>query len=84
MSAYLIFIRDKTLDAREMAAYAKAAAPTLDGHEAKVLSFYGPHIDLEGGPTEGAVIIEFPDTAAAKAWYHSPAYQAEFETAHSV
>jgi uncharacterized protein (DUF1330 family) len=27
------------------------------------------------GPLEGIVLIEFPDMAAAKAWYESPAYQ---------
>jgi uncharacterized protein (DUF1330 family) len=27
------------------------------------------------GSLEGVVLIEFPDVAAAKAWYESPAYQ---------
>jgi uncharacterized protein (DUF1330 family) len=41
----------------------------------KVLSGYGPHEVLEGDPTEGVVIAEFPSMAAAKAWYDSPAYR---------
>ena len=30
---------------------------------------------LEGNEIEGAVILRFPDMAAARDWYHSPAYQ---------
>jgi uncharacterized protein (DUF1330 family) len=74
MSAYLIFTRDKTLDEHEMAAYSKDASATLAGHEVKVLVFYGAHEDLEGGATEGSVVLEFPTMAAAKAWYDSPSY----------
>jgi uncharacterized protein (DUF1330 family) len=36
--------------------------------------FYGAHEELEGAPTEGTVILEFPN-AAAKAWYGGPAYR---------
>ncbi len=74
MSAYLIFTRDKTLDEQELAVYSKDAAATLAGHEAKPLAFYGSHEDLEGTPTEGVVILQFPSMDAAKAWYNSPAY----------
>lgn len=31
---------------------------------------------LEGAQPEGTVTLEFPSTAAARAWYDSPAYQA--------
>ncbi|MBB6145768.1 uncharacterized protein (DUF1330 family) [Silvibacterium bohemicum] len=75
MSAYLIFTRDKTLDEQEMAIYSKEAAATLAGHEAKPLALYGAHEDLEGPPTEGAVIMQFPSMEAAKAWYDGPAYR---------
>jgi uncharacterized protein (DUF1330 family) len=76
MSAYLVFTREKTLDAKEFETYSKLAGPTLAGHPAEVLAFYGKHEDLEGPATEGTVILEFPDAAAAKAWYNSPAYTA--------
>ena len=33
------------------------------------------HEDLEGAPTEGSVVFEFPNAEAAKAWYDSPAYR---------
>ncbi len=72
MSAYLIFTREKTLDAQELAAYSKEVPPTFAGHSAKLLAVYGKHEDLEGAATEGTVIVEFPSSAEAKAWYDAP------------
>jgi uncharacterized protein (DUF1330 family) len=74
MSAYLVFIREKTLDAGELEIYWSKIRATFVGHEVKVLASYGRHEDLEGSPTEGTVIAEFPSMEAAKAWYDSPAY----------
>jgi uncharacterized protein (DUF1330 family) len=75
MSAYLIFTREKTLDQKELDTYHKLAASTLAGHPGRPLAMYGTHEDLEGAPTEGTVIAEFPTADAAKAWYNSPAYK---------
>ena len=75
MSAYLVFTRDKIFDQAEFDTYSKEAPATLEGHSAKPLAFYGKHEDLEGGPTNGTVIIEFPSAEAAKAWYDGPAYR---------
>jgi uncharacterized protein (DUF1330 family) len=75
MSAYMVFTRDKTLDPLELDIYAKEVPATAAGHELKALAFYGPHQDLEGPPTEGTVILQFPSAAAAKAWYDSPDYR---------
>jgi uncharacterized protein (DUF1330 family) len=75
MSAYMVFTRDKTIDASELATYMKEAGRTMAGHTGKPLAFYGKHEDLEGAPTEGTVILEFPSVDAAKAWYNSPAYR---------
>jgi uncharacterized protein (DUF1330 family) len=75
MSGYLIFVREKTLDAQELAIYSKEVPATLAGHPGKPLAFYGPQEDLEGAATDGTVILEFPTTEAAKAWYNSPAYR---------
>lgn len=75
MSVYMVFTREKTLDAQEMAAYSKEVQPTFAGHDAKFLAAYGKHEDLEGARTEGTVIVEFPSAAAAKAWYDGPAYR---------
>jgi uncharacterized protein (DUF1330 family) len=75
MSAYMIFTRDKMLDPAEMDAYNKNVAATVTGHPGKVLAYYGAHQDLEGAPTEGTVILEFPTRDAALDWYNSPAYK---------
>jgi uncharacterized protein (DUF1330 family) len=75
MSTYMIFTREKTLDEREMATYSKEATATLTGHEVKILAAYGPHEDLEGAATEGTIMLEFPSTEAAKAWYDGAAYR---------
>lgn len=79
MSAYMVFARTKTFDENELAIYGKGAAASAQGHPLKPLAFYGPHEDLEGPPTEGTVILEFPSVEAAKAWYNSPAYRQAWE-----
>lgn len=73
--AYIVFTREKTLDRAELEAYWKEVPASLEGHSIKVLSGYGPHEVWEGDSTEGVVIAEFPSMEAARAWYHSPAYQ---------
>jgi len=75
MSAYAVFTREKTLDQAEMDEYSQKVKATFAGHQIKFHAAYGPHEMLEGDPIEGAVIIEFPTMAEAKAWYNSPAYQ---------
>jgi uncharacterized protein (DUF1330 family) len=75
MKAYLVFTRDKMLDENEMATYSQQVGATFAGHEFKALARYGAHEDLEGPPTEGTVILEFPSAAAAKAWYDGPRYR---------
>src|SRR5882724_13499695 len=74
MSAYVVFIGEKTPDQGELDGYAKGAQTTVAGHEVKVLAVYRLHEDLEGAATQGAVILEFPNMAA-KAWYDSPLYR---------
>jgi uncharacterized protein (DUF1330 family) len=75
MPAYMIFIREQTLDRAELEAYWAKVASTLEGVPIKVLSGYGPHVTLEGPDIEGVVIAEFPSMEAARVWYDSPAYQ---------
>ncbi|MFZ5717965.1 MAG: DUF1330 domain-containing protein [Pseudomonadota bacterium] len=75
MPAYVIFIKNKTHDAEELKVYSQKAGAARGDHQIKPLAFYGPLEVLEGDPAEGVVLIEFPDKAAAKAWYDSPAYQ---------
>ena len=74
MPAYIVFTREKMRDQSSMDTYSKAAGGTLAGHAVKPLVAYGKHETLEGAPIDGAVILEFPNVDAAKAWYNSPAY----------
>ena len=73
MTAYVVFIKDGVNDQAEMAQYNAKAGASTAGHP---LAFYGPTETWEGPVAEGLVIIEFPDMAAARAWYTSPAYEA--------
>jgi uncharacterized protein (DUF1330 family) len=75
MPAYVIFTRERTLEPQELQLYMDQVRATLDGHEFRLLAAYGPWEDLEGPPTEGTVIVEFPTMDAARAWYDSPAYR---------
>ncbi len=75
MPALIVFMRDRVRDKAEFDVYSGLAGPTLAGHTVKPLVAYNRCETLEGAPTEGAVILEFPSMEAAKAWYDSPAYR---------
>ena len=75
MTAYAIFIRERTTDGDALKTYGQLAGPTLAGYDAKPIVAYGPHEVLEGPDVEGVVIVEFPTMEAAKAWYDSPSYR---------
>ena len=79
MAAYIVFMRDRMRDTKEFATYMEAVPPTLEGHPIKPLALYGTIETLEGPLIEGAVIVEFPGLAEAKAWYESPAYKAAMQ-----
>lgn len=76
MTAYVIMVRDRLTDADAFATYGRLAREARGSTPPKPLAFYGAHEELEGPAADGVVILEFPDMAAAKAWYDSPAYQA--------
>ena len=82
MSAYVVFMREKTINQSELEAYWASVAATMDGHPLKVLAAYGKHVTLEGPAIEGVVIAEFPTLEAARAWYESPAYQKAAQHRH--
>jgi uncharacterized protein (DUF1330 family) len=75
MSAYIVFTRESTKSAGELATYSERVGGTLAGHPVTVLAVYGRQEVLEGPEVEGVVILEFPTFAEAKAWYDSPAYR---------
>lgn len=76
MPAYAIFIKNKTLNPDELKTYGQMAGAARGDHQITPLAYYGPLEVLEGDSAEGVVLLQFPDMAAAKAWYDSPAYQA--------
>ena len=75
MVAYVVFTREKMRNTEEYERYREKARPAAAGHPLKPLALYGKYEVLEGPAIEGAVVLEFPTIEAAKAYYHSPAYQ---------
>jgi uncharacterized protein (DUF1330 family) len=75
LSAYVIFIREKTNDEEELRLYSQKAPAGLAGHPVTPLAVYGTYKVIEGPDVEGAAILAFPSLEAAKAWYYSPTYQ---------
>jgi uncharacterized protein (DUF1330 family) len=75
MSAYIVYVRDRITDPEEFKKYEESAPAASVGHPINPLAFYGAVETLEGVPVDGAVILEFPTVADAKASYNSPLYQ---------
>lgn len=75
MTAYVVFIRERTADAQELRTYSEMAPAAREGRSVTPLAFYGPLEVLEGPPIEGSVILSFPSVEAAHDWYDSPEYQ---------
>jgi len=76
-------IREKITDAASLAEYGPRASLAAQNHPLKPLAIYGALEQREGDAIEGAVIIEFPDMVAARAWYGSPAYQTAVKFRHA-
>lgn len=76
MTAYIIFMRERTNDAAELETYASMTSAAREGHDIRALHKYGRFEVREGNPVEGVVLLEFPTFEAAQAWYDSPKYQA--------
>jgi len=75
MVAYVVFTREKMRSREEYERYREKSRTANASHPLKPLALYGKHEVLEGPAIEGAVILEFPSTEAAKNYYHSSAYQ---------
>ena len=76
MSAYVVFTKEEVTDQSELDAYSQKVGSSFEGHDLKFLATYGALETLEGSSIQGAVILEFPDMEAARAWYGSAEYQA--------
>jgi len=73
--AYVI-VTEAIKDPAGMAAYGRAAAPSLAGGGAVVLAVDQRPRVLEGEwHGDQTVVLEFESAEAARAWYESPAYQ---------
>ncbi|NBD27471.1 DUF1330 domain-containing protein [Paenibacillus glycinis] len=75
MAAYVIFIRERTVDPEALRLYSEQAPAGLAGHPVTPLALYGKHEAIEGPEAEGAAILRFPSFEEAKRWYYGPAYQ---------
>ena len=75
MPAYLI-AEHLITDAKRFEEYRSKVVPLIERHGGRYLTRGGSHVVLDGEwhPSR-AVIIEFPDMAALKAWYDSPEYR---------
>ena len=75
MTVYLVYVRDRITDPEEFRKYEESSGAASAGHPVTPLAFYGAVETLEGAPVDGAVILQFPTLADAKAAYESPLYQ---------
>lgn len=75
MVAYVVFTREKMRDSEQYERYREKSRLANANHAIKPLALYGNHEVLEGPALEGAVILQFATVEAAKAYYHSEAYQ---------
>ena len=83
MPAYFFMVREETTDPEALAEYFPRASLAAHAHPLTPLAAYGALEQLEGAAIEGAVILEFPDMAAARAWYGSLSYQAALKFRHA-
>jgi uncharacterized protein (DUF1330 family) len=75
MVAYVIADTD-IRDHKVYDEYKRQVLPTIAKHGGRFIVRGGKHEVLEGDwHPKRVVVIEFPDMAAAKAWYGSPEYQ---------
>jgi uncharacterized protein (DUF1330 family) len=75
MPAYL-HANVQILDMAKYDEYRQQVRATIDAHGGRFLVRGGASERLEGdAEIHRQVIIEFPDMAALKAWYHSDAYK---------
>lgn len=76
MPAYVV-VEVTVTDPERYAAYVKAGTPLVAQHGGRFVVRGGPVEGLEGAwSPQRLVVLEFPDRAAARRWYHSPEYTA--------
>jgi uncharacterized protein (DUF1330 family) len=75
MVAYVVVVKERTLDPAQEAIYASKGRAASAGHPITVRALRTKYELLEGPPIETVSILEFPSFDEARAWYYSPAYQ---------
>ncbi len=76
MAAYVMFIREGAVtDPEAMKKYQEGNRAGAPPTGMKVHTVYGAMECIEGEGADGVVILEFPDTAAAREWYYGEDYQ---------
>ena len=80
MPAYMLFLReDAVTDPEALATYSamnrQNAGAFVARYGIKPLAVYGATEAFEGDNPDGVILLEFPSTADARAWYDSPEYQ---------
>jgi uncharacterized protein (DUF1330 family) len=75
MTAYVLYEATIT-DAAAYERYRAAAAPTVTAAGGRYLARGGEIESFEGAPPARVVVLEFPDVAAATAWYRGEQYAA--------
>jgi uncharacterized protein (DUF1330 family) len=77
MPAYILFIREGAVkDPAKFMDYQMAMQANGPKVKMNPLIVYGAQTQLEGAPADGVVLLQFDTIDDAKAWYHSPEYQA--------
>ncbi|WP_114937618.1 DUF1330 domain-containing protein [Mucilaginibacter endophyticus] len=74
MGAYIIFIKEKTLDQAQLDTYSSLLPSAAEGFNFKPLTAYGQKKVVEGPEVEGVVVLEFPSFQEAEDFYNSPRY----------
>ena len=75
MTAYVVIIRQRTVDPSKFARYFELA-PLAPADGVKFVAKNSEFEVLEGPAAETVVVLSFPDMAAARKWYRSDEYQA--------
>jgi uncharacterized protein (DUF1330 family) len=76
MPAYVIALQRELHEGPDMDAYRRVNSTVLERHGGRFVVRGGNPVQLEGdAPIERAVVMEFPDRAAAQAWYDDPDYR---------
>ena len=76
MSVYFV-VQEKVTDSDGLAAYGKAAGPSMRGIRGRAVAVDNDVTSIDGEwHGSRVVILEFEDEAAFREWYESPGYQA--------